>query len=785
MTASDCLRVEVGLGSTPATPLSSIAWTDITGDVLLPRSVTFNRGRGSQEDGATPGRLTLTLNNGQAAGKNVGRWTRGGSNCTAGWGLRVPIRTLYALPINGTFESSAAGWQALAACTIARSTMYAHTGSASLALTATSAADMSAILYGIEVRPSQTYLARARIRASAGSRTGYVKVAWFTAGAAYISSSTGTPAALTSGSWVEVSLEATAPSTAAFAAVEVHEATPAIGEVAHVDTVSLTLPQWLGYVDAAPPKWENGVRPVVEVSATDRLARFQQRKLTSLAVGEVLYDDPAAFFPLSESATSGTVGDTSGNHVGTLGLITCGSPTNATFEMGSAEVPGGDGITSAGFVPDDDRNGYALAGDLRAMTGGYWSVEALVRVAVLPSGSTVTIVRLVDGSPNSLYATPGITLGLNGSGVPFASINGTTATASSGALIVGRWTHVAAFCWTAPERIEVFVDGVSRGSTSLGSGYAQLDRPSRIYVGGTNKPDGGGYHQAFCGNVANVAVTNTLTSARLAVHGASSTGFAGDTAVARFQRVCRVAGLAAADYATTSTSLTVPPGNSDPTMGEQPTDGQAFLDAVQQCADVERGVAFMDGDGVLTLQRGAFRFNQAVALTLAPGDVEPDTSIDDDLTRLVNDLTVTRVGGATQRVVNQASVDEYDTHNDTIEVYAADDGQALAIAEWRVGDLGTPQPRVDSVAVDLVAKAGTVDVLTALTVPQSGRVQLSPMPTPESPSSTVDLLADGFTDKVSESSWLRTFTTSSATNYSNLWLWDTATEKFDTGGVLY
>jgi hypothetical protein len=399
--------------------------------------------------------------------------------------------------------------------------------------------------------------------------------------------------------------------------------------------------------------------------------------------------------------------------------------------MGSAEVPGGDGITSAGFVPDNDRNGYALAGDLPAnMTGGYWTVEALVRVAVLPSGSTVTIVRLVDGAPNFLYSTPGITVGLNGGGVPFASINGTTATASSGALAVGRWTHLAAFCWTSPERIEIYVDGVSRGSTTLGSGYAQLDRPSRIYVGGTNKPDGGGYHQAFCGNVANVAVTSTLTAARLAVHGQSSSGFAGDSAVARFQRVCRVAGLAAADYATTSTSLTVPPGNSAPAMGEQPTDGRPFLDAVQECADVERGVAYMDGAGVLTLQRGAFRFNQAVALTLAPKDVDSSTSIDDDLDRLVNDVTVRRPGGAEQRVVNQASVDAYDTHNETLEIAAADDGQALAVAAWKVADEGTPQPRVDSVAVDAVAKASTVAASSLLTVPQSGRVQLTPMPTP-------------------------------------------------------
>lgn len=630
-TVIDGLRVEVGLGSTPATPLASIAWTDVTSDVLLPRSVTFNRGRGSQESGATPGRLTLTLNNGQASGKSVGRWTRGGSNCTAGWGLRVPIRVR-------------------------------HTTHGGL---------------------------------------------------------------------------------------------------------------WLGYVDAANPSWENGVRPVVEVSATDRLGRFQQRKLTSLATGEVLYDDPAAFFPLSEAATSATVGDASGNQAGTLGLITCGSPTNASFEMGSAEVPGGDGITSAGFVPDNDRNGYALAGDLAGMPSiGYFGV--LARIGTAPSGSRTTLVQLRDAMGLSWW------IGLDSGGYPEigTSQSPTPATATD-AIPAGRWVHLGARY--SGGAITLYVDGTA---VAVVAGISMT--PVRIFVGGTNKPTATGYHHAFTGNLANVALFSTaLDGTRRAAHGASSDGFAGDTAVERFQRICRVAGLAAADYTTTSTSLTVPPGNSAPSMGEQPTDGRPFLDAVQECADVERGVAYMAPDGVLTLQRGAFRFNQAVALTLAPKDVDSSTSIDDDLDRLVNDVTVRRPGGADQRVVNQASVDAYDTHNETLEIAAADDTQALAVAAWKVADEGTPQPRVDSVAVDAVAKASTVAASSLLTVPQSGRVQLTPMPTPASHSSTVDLLADGFTDRVTESSWLRTMTTSSATNYSNIWLWDTATEKFDTGGVLY
>jgi len=787
-TVVDGLRVEVGLGSTPATPLASIAWTDVTSDVLLPRTVTFNRGRGSQESGATPGRLTLTLNNGQASGKSVGRWTRGGSNCTAGWGLRVPIRVLYSAQINGSFESNAAGWGALSACTVARSTAQAYSGSASLALTATSAATMSAIssqgVNGTPVRASQAYTARARIRATAASRTGYVSVSWYNAAGTVISTSAGTPAALTSGAWVEVTTAVTAPSTAAYAALVVYVATPAVSEVAYVDLVALDLGLWLGYVDAARPAWENGVRPIVEVSATDRLGRFQRRNVPRLARAEIEAAEPVLYYPLSDAAGTAHPGEmVSGTDA--LSLVQYGTTPvdGAAWWLGEAEVASGD-ATCASFVAGTTTGeGFAWVAYPKALAAGTdWTIVATLRPSTVGFATMAPVVLdRKDGAGASveLEVTTDYPDGFSAhvtlpNGYAYTLVEATGVEA-----VPDEWVHVAIVLTATSCRI--YVNGVEAGAnTSLSHASWQ---PNRIRIGGEST-DGPFGH--FTGAISDVAVFASALSSDTVADLAAAAGLTGaDTPTERFGRLCRLSGLGAGEYATTSSSLTVPPGNSSPSMGPQPTDGSPFLDAVQQCADVERGVVYVDGAGVLTLQRGAFRFNQHAALTLTPKDVDPGTSIDDDLDRLVNDVTVRRPGGAEQRVVNQASVDAYDTHNETLEIAAADDTQALAVAAWKVADEGTPQPRVDSVAVDAVAKAATVAASSLLTVPQSGRVQLTPMPTPESHSSTVDLLADGFTDRVTESSWLRTMTTSSATNYSNVWLWDTATEKFDTGGVLY
>lgn len=142
-----------------------------------------------------------------------------------------------------SLEMDTTGWVAGANTTIARSTAQAVDGVASLSLTATAAAGISATtptgVSGIAVVVGQTYTALASLRPNTTARTCTVAIGWYTAAGALISTSTGSGATDTAATWTQVAVTAVAPATAAFASVVVSVASPGAGEIHYVDRISL------------------------------------------------------------------------------------------------------------------------------------------------------------------------------------------------------------------------------------------------------------------------------------------------------------------------------------------------------------------------------------------------------------------------------------------------------------------------------------------------------------------------------------------------------------------
>jgi len=90
------LKVEIAPTATPFT--SSPTWVDITSDLRLQDTVTFNRGRVDQRSQAQPGTLTLTLNN------SAGNYTPGlASGAYHPLSLRCPIRVSFKPPGAGAY----------------------------------------------------------------------------------------------------------------------------------------------------------------------------------------------------------------------------------------------------------------------------------------------------------------------------------------------------------------------------------------------------------------------------------------------------------------------------------------------------------------------------------------------------------------------------------------------------------------------------------------------------------------------------------------------------------
>jgi len=216
----------------------------------------------------------------QYALNSVASWLAGGAGVVA---PAAPAYLAFGIgPINlltanqADLESSVAGWQAASNCTVAQSSTVSWDGVYSLAITASSAASMTATtspgLAGVPVTAGTQYSASAHVRAGATARSAGVNIAWYDASGNLLSTSPGTTTTDSSSAWTRVGVIATAPTNAAFAAVQVAVTSPANGEIHYADGIQFA------YAPDGPMPWQAGgqtLTPSVNDSALS-----QERYLT-------------------------------------------------------------------------------------------------------------------------------------------------------------------------------------------------------------------------------------------------------------------------------------------------------------------------------------------------------------------------------------------------------------------------------------------------------------------------------------------------------------------------
>lgn len=199
-------------------------------------------------------------------------------------------------------------------------------------------------------------------------------------------------------------------------------------------------------------------------------------------------------------------------------------------------------------------------------------------------------------------------------------------------------------------------------------------------------------------------------------------GYAGELAADRIERLCDEEGI----------SVVIIGDESEP-CGAQPI--APVLDVMFAAQDVDGGMLFETRNELgLTYRTRQSLYAQETALTLdytAGDEVAPPLEPVDDTDNVINDVTVTRLGGSSARVVQETgplNVQEPADDPDGVGRYAADytlnlaaDSEALDQATWRVA-LGTwddtrfPTITVDTTAmvlgdkVDLADLAALVDV---------------------------------------------------------------------------
>lgn len=497
---------------------------------------------------------------------------------------------------------------------------------------------------------------------------------------------------------------------------------------------------WTGYVDEWVGGWDGGVRPVVRVTASDRVSRLQLVNLNDPAImAEVKYDQPVLYVPFDEAAGATSFGDQSGN-VGQDPLLpngTKGTPGIATIDAGASVGPDGAG-TAVALTPVDVSNGrYITRVQPTGVSSGDWTVGLWFRTTVATGG--LLYIRSNVGASLNWY--------INSS---------TDITANDGPITVppvddGAWHYLAVAYDSATMTIFVYFDGVLEYTKSVIVGIGGISGGAgleTIIVGFS--PD---TQLLFEGVVAHLAIfASELPAARILAHyeaGQASGSFYGDTADERFTRLCRLAGLPSALYASDATATTV--------LGAQPLDGVGLMDAILQVTDSERGVAYVDGAGVLTYLSSASVSGLTSALTLGPSDVDQDVTLTTNDQELVNDVTVTRPGGATQRRADQASIDSIGQAATTVDTLLTTDAAAGALADLLLSQGLVVHPRTDDLTLDLRAKATTIDADAAVALDTGSRVTVAGLPD-GAPASTLELMVTGVAHRITHVEWDLTLT---------------------------
>jgi hypothetical protein len=150
-----------------------------------------------------------------------------------------------------------------------------------------------------------------------------------------------------------------------------------------------------------------------------------------------------------------------------------------------------------------------------------------------------------------------------------------------------------------------------------------------------------------------------------------SSGYAGETAAARFARVCTEAGL----------PFMVLPGDSE-RMGPQKEGGT--LAVLRSCVEADYGVMSERGAGLEFIPRTA-RWNATagMAVSMAAGEIDdPPEPVRDDL-KLRNKWTVSRTSGGQGVFQDDASIAKQGTWEDSVTINTYTDAVLESHAAWR------------------------------------------------------------------------------------------------------
>jgi hypothetical protein len=525
-------------------------------------------------------------------------------------------------------------------------------------------------------------------------------------------------------------------------------------DFAEYDLVGATVkPRFYGMVNEFPVDWE-GLNSTVTISCTDLFKRLNRLPaLRSMAIEEVIASGALVLYPLTEPADSISVGDVSGTGAGSLTIQQAGS--GGTLTMAAAPGPAGSGDSVPTFTPVSATVGKWLSGDmgetvLQQLTTGWPVYEVWFQ--------TTTPGRVILGltSANLQYVH---VLSLSAAGAlqfEWTDSGSSTLTLAPGfgpsGLADGKWHH---FLYDQLAG-DAYLDGVSVGSVSVPFVWDKRI----LHVGGYRGT------RLWSGQIGYVAVyaVNSPISASIAQHYGAGTGYDGETADLRIQRLARYGGVS---------SVTIAGSTHDPIASQGPG-GSQVVARMREVESTESGKLFARRDALgLAYQSRDLRYNPTSAgeaFTISYADLEPGTSFADDDQKMVNQVDASRPGGATQRVTAPSSILAFGEYPKPLDILKTSDNSVLDAAYWLVSRYANPGPELREAAIEAYSLSSFLAVLDA---DISSYFTIFNLPA-QAPTSSLRVTVEGYTETIKERSHVIQFHTSATVNDS-VWVLDDST----------
>ncbi|MFG2747220.1 carbohydrate binding domain-containing protein [Streptomyces chartreusis] len=749
------LTIEAGFGWAPTSP--TITWTDITQWVDLRQQIRISRGASDELSQTQAGTLGLTLDN------TDGRFTPGNTASPYSPYVRpsCPIRISRTvggknlLP-NPSFETGVADWTPSATPTRAVSTTHVYDGTQSMLITWGGVAGQtvtSAAVSGLVV--GEVYTFSAYVWVPAGDATVQLSLAGGSAGAA----------STLNDQFERISCTFTATTTSHQVRVR-SVGTPTAGDQVWVDacqieqgsaatvfdsTVAQTYYRFYGLVTDWNQGW-TGLQDRVRVGAVDLFGLLSgDEQLQALIVEEILQVSPLAYYPLSEPSSATSAGDIAGAGAGSLAITQAGA--GGTLEFGEGTGPGADGLSTPLFTPSSATAGKYLSGDLGqnfadAASDYYMFMECWFSTTT--SGRVLFSLRSQSNQFQIIFSLE--------SGTGKLRIQWTTI----GGPLAGFGSSVAAtpnladgeqhFILYDEQAGEVYIDDDPTGYSVAVDGMYEL----RHLTVGAYAND-----RLWSGTISHLALHAPATPWAASITGrydAGMNGFAGEDSDVRVLRLAAYAGI-----------HSLLPSGVFSAVASQGEGGKTALEMMREVEATEGGKLATDREAAsLIFQARSVRYNATSALSLAYADLETDdVQSTVDTQKLVNTVTGSRPGGATQRIANVSSRVAYGPKRRELNLLKMTDGEVLDAAWWLISRYADPPPEIRQIPVEAYTLPdATVQALLAADI--STVFTITSLPA-TAPAPTATATVEGYVETIGQSSHRINFHTS-RTNTDSVWV---------------